>query len=850
MKFPVTGPGEVVVRLAAAIRTLAQDRALGERLSAGALRRTCACQRSSQRERFAELSRRVLEKNPGRTEASPASLGPPRPSVHRPWTPRKTGKNWGKQAAGITSMLAERLFGARAGGSLGILVYHRVTPPVSALPVSSLNVTPERFRQQIAGLMDRGYVIRPLREVLRNRALGRPPSPRTVVVTFDDGFASVYAYAWPVLRELKAAATIFLTTAYLDSEKPFPFDSWGNTYRSRLPTEVYRPLSSAECREMSADGLVELGSHTHTHRDFSGRPAELGQDTQTSVELLQKHFALKEVGFAFPGGRRYLGQWEENLLAAVKQVPVTCALTTECRPVDWRSDPFGWGRCNVYQWDRVGTITAKLNGFYRWAPKLQERFFGPKDCSSEFGKQPSKGKWAQMKLMRFFPRFRSAYRTLQVAAERETWSRRDMEAFQLDRLNAVWQHAAAYVPYYRELKIKADLPLHFSSLEEFQTTFPVLSKSQVRTRPQHFLSEQPRRGEWKRTGGSTGTPMSVYWASEAHLEMLRCKYRFQSMWGIDLFDRSAFLWGHSASFAPGIAGLVARFRQPLEDRLRNRIRLSAYRLGQQDLHTYLRKLLRFRPVSVYGYSRALYLLALKAAEHGISCDSLKLFILAGEPAFPYLVEKIEQTFGVPAAVEYGSIECGFIAAEWPDRTLRVREDLVFVETLPREDGRYEIVVSVLYNPSFPLLRYALGDVTDAPLHCPDHGFSTLTNVGGRNNDFIVTRSGRFLHSARFDALSKYHSPAIQGFHIQQEAQGALAMMLELNPDSAPADIDTTGLERKLQELVEGYPATVEIVESLPQTLAGKHRIVISHLADTLMGEREYPGLPGRPPSDT
>jgi phenylacetate-CoA ligase len=452
-----------------------------------------------------------------------------------------------------------------------------------------------------------------------------------------------------------------------------------------------------------------------------------------------------------------------------------------------------------------------------------------------------------MKLVQYLPRFQLALRSLPAMAERETWPRSVIEAFQLERLNAVWKHAVSYVPYYRTLRTKADLPLRFSSLAEFRSTVPVLSKSEVRTSPQRFLSEQRRRGEWKRTGGSTGTPMNVYWASEAHLEMLRCKYRFYAMWGIDIFDRSAFLWGHSASFAPGLAGRVARFRQPLEDLLRNRIRLSAYDLGPNDLNTYLRKILRFRPVSVYGYSRGLYLLACKAAENGFRCDSLKLFTLSGEPAFPYIVEKIEQTFGAPAAVEYGSIECGFIAGEWPDRTLRVREDAVCVETLPREDGRYEIVVSVLNNRSFPLLRYALGDVTDAPLNCRDHGFAILQNVAGRNNDFIVTRSGRLLHSARFDALFKYHSKAIQGFQIRQNEKGALIVMLELNPRSAPADLERSILQRKIQELVEGYPVTLEIVASIPQTAAGKHRIVMSQLAATAFSEcsRRCPGSPSK-----
>jgi phenylacetate-CoA ligase len=199
-----------------------------------------------------------------------------------------------------------------------------------------------------------------------------------------------------------------------------------------------------------------------------------------------------------------------------------------------------------------------------------------------------------MILLRFLPRFQRALRSLQTLAERETWSRSAIEAFQLDRLNAVWQHASAHVPYYREFRTKAGLPSRFAGLSEFGSALPVLSKTTVQTTPQRFLSEQPRRGTWIRTGGSTGTPMSIYWGSEAHFEMLRSKYRFLAMWGIDIFDRSAFLWGHSGSFAPGLAGRIYRLRQPLEDRLRNRLRLSAYRLGDMDLHAHLQKILSLR----------------------------------------------------------------------------------------------------------------------------------------------------------------------------------------------------------------------------------------------------------------
>ena len=65
-----------------------------------------------------------------------------------------------------------------------------------------------------------------------------------------------------------------------------------------------------------------------------------------------------------------------------------------------------------------------------------------------------------------------------------------------------------------------------------------------------------------------------------------------------------------------------------------------------------------------------------------------------------------------------------------------------METVPREDGRFDLVVTVLGNASFPLLRYAIGDVTDEPLGMPSTGFAILSNVAGRHDDLVISRTGR------------------------------------------------------------------------------------------------------------
>jgi phenylacetate-coenzyme A ligase PaaK-like adenylate-forming protein len=204
---------------------------------------------------------------------------------------------------------------------------------------------------------------------------------------------------------------------------------------------------------------------------------------------------------------------------------------------------------------------------------------------------------------------------------------------------------------------------------------------------------------------------------------------------------------------------------------------------------------------------------------------------------------VEEAFGVPAVVEYGSIEGGFLAAEGPDRVLRVREDAVLLETLPRSDGRFDIVITVLNNPSFPLLRYAIGDLSDAPLDLPARGFAALHNVAGRHQDQVFARSGRRIHAFLVDAVFESMANA-RRWRVHQQADGSLAVVLELFDGGQK--VDTARLSAQLQEVVEGYPVRIEVVSALPTSSAGKHRWVLSDLPF----DRGLPPEEGAPKNDS
>ena len=116
----------------------------------------------------------------------------------------------------------------------------------------------EQIERQVAGLLDRGYVGATFRE-----AVVAPPADRTLSVTFDDAYRSVYDNARPVLESLGVPATVFVPTALVGSERPMAWpgtDRWlGSPYEDELI-----PMSWNELGELTELGW-ELGSHTRTH---------------------------------------------------------------------------------------------------------------------------------------------------------------------------------------------------------------------------------------------------------------------------------------------------------------------------------------------------------------------------------------------------------------------------------------------------------------------------------------------------------------------------------------------------------------------------------------------------------
>jgi peptidoglycan/xylan/chitin deacetylase (PgdA/CDA1 family) len=99
-----------------------------------------------------------------------------------------------------------------------ILCYHGLSLADEHL-WSDLFVTPDHLAARLELLRASDYNVLPFDQAVQQLYRGTLP-PRSVTLTFDDGFADFYLKAQPLLREFSTPAVVYLTTYYTRDQKP------------------------------------------------------------------------------------------------------------------------------------------------------------------------------------------------------------------------------------------------------------------------------------------------------------------------------------------------------------------------------------------------------------------------------------------------------------------------------------------------------------------------------------------------------------------------------------------------------------------------------------------------------
>jgi len=193
-----------------------------------------------------------------------------------------------KQAAEATTKTKAQSI-KNDGVRVTVLGYHDFSTTKKA---TAMRLPTEKFRKQMQAIKDLGLKVITLDDFMAWKRGEKKLSDKSILITIDDGWKSVYTDAYPILKEFGYPFTIFLYTNYVDG---------GGS-----------ALTTPMIQEMQKNGCT-IGSHSVSHpyptkikkeRKKGTKPyaSYLRKEMGESKKLLESQFKQKITTYAYPGG--------------------------------------------------------------------------------------------------------------------------------------------------------------------------------------------------------------------------------------------------------------------------------------------------------------------------------------------------------------------------------------------------------------------------------------------------------------------------------------------------------------------------------------------------------------------
>lgn len=249
---------------------------------------------------------------------------------------------------------------------------------------------PAAAREQLCALKERFRMVSG--KEVRACCAGALTLKNACHVTIDDGWLSTYEVFFPILKELRIPASIFVSPKACAEGGAFWYQQYEKSDEARLkelmiarglfreevrafplelifkelPVDVvldvlaeYRAaqgkgvparavVTPEQLREMADSGLVEVGAHTLTHPILANETAERAErEISESVALLREMLERPVESFAYPNGLPWL-DFGAREIEAVRKSGVRCAYSV-------RPGTFGRGN-DAFAIPRVGSL--------------------------------------------------------------------------------------------------------------------------------------------------------------------------------------------------------------------------------------------------------------------------------------------------------------------------------------------------------------------------------------------------------------------------------------------------------------------------------------------------------------
>ena len=256
-----------------------------------------------------------------------------------------------------------------------VLCYHNVVGPSSPAEPNplGLHMPLATFQRQMRWLGEH-YAVVPLDEFVRRLVRGK--SLRGVAaITFDDGYTGVFEHAWPLLRRLGLAATVFIVADAPGRQDGFWWDDpdvlraysperehrWltdlqgdqtrivGSVAPGRAPWQSPRWCQPATWETIAAaagsetGGGLHIGVHSATHRSLPTlTEVDLSREVVASRDAIQRRTGVTPTLFTYP-----YGHWNHRVRSAVLAAGYRGAFTLAADKHSLKRDPWTVPRLNI-----------------------------------------------------------------------------------------------------------------------------------------------------------------------------------------------------------------------------------------------------------------------------------------------------------------------------------------------------------------------------------------------------------------------------------------------------------------------------------------------------------------------
>jgi len=423
------------------------------------------------------------------------------------------------------------------------------------------------------------------------------------------------------------------------------------------------------------------------------------------------------------------------------------------------------------------------------------------------------------------------YRFLRAAQHR---SLEENLAFQRRTLHEILSHAAARVPYYRELVRRERITISPEHPLETLRRFPILTKAVLHSHLDELKAEG-FEGRYRRntSGGSTGE-QAIFLQDYSYIERgIAWEMVFYEWVGKRSGEKLVKLWGSERDFLEGTRGFQG-FKQKY---LENVHLLNTFRMTDDDMFRYIDYINREKPRVVEAYVQSIFELSQFAKRRSLDVFSPAGVICSAGTLYPHMKRTIREVFKCPVFNRYGSREVGGVAHSCEaDAGLHVNVFSQVVEILddelqpskPGETG--EIYVTNLDNRVMPLIRFKIGDVAvpSELRECPcGRGLPLIQNVVGRSGCMIRTPRGTMDSTAL--TTSFYFFESIRRYQFVQKSLDHIEVNI-VAYDRGLWEKERESLLEKLSRLLgPSVRIDLNLVEDIEPSPSGKHLYFVSEL---------------------